>query len=368
MFTKNFTTFNSVLSIKRSSVAPVQNRLVVTAPNWLGDAVMSLPLLGLLSSLDNVQVTVLAPPATARIYGGINGLDELVIYARPRRSRGLGWQRRLLSHLRPAAAIILPPSFSSALPPFLSGIPIRTGYRTDGRGILLTEALPAENMQTKHVSENYLELGRTTAGRLGLSIPDTHPIPRIRVQEWESKRLDQLLDAVGAPRRRFCLIAPGAAYGSAKTWPETAWRVAIQMLSSELPVVLSGGPSDRATAGRLAGNLENVFNLAGRTSLGEFLALVERAGVLIANDSGAPHAAGSLGTPAVVIFGSTSPSWTKPAGEPIEIIRQPILCSPCFLRKCPTHLECFRQIEPADVVSRALDLIKKEVDISTGRG
>jgi heptosyltransferase-2 len=357
-----------VWSINRNSKAFVRNRLIVTAPNWLGDAVMSLPLVGLLSALENVHVTVLAPPYTARIYGGVSGLDELVIYPRRSRSRGLLWQWRLLTRLRPAAAILLPPSFSSALPAFLAGVPVRIGYRSDGRGWLLTESRPAGNLRTSRVSDNYLELGRMAAGRLGLSVPETFPIPRIRIYQEESKRLDRLLDAVGAPRRRFCLIAPGAAYGPAKTWLESAWREAIRVLAAELPVVLTGSPSDRAPAARLAENVDQVYNLAGLTDLGEFLSLIERAGVLIANDSGAPHAAGSLGTPAVVIFGSTSPVWTRPLGEPVEIIRRPILCSPCFLRECPTQLECFRHIEPAVVVSRALDLFKKGVDISTGRG
>jgi heptosyltransferase-2 len=357
-----------VLSINRSSSASTRLRLVVTAPNWLGDAVMSLPLVGLLSALDDVEVTLLAPAYTARVFAGIDGLDELIIYPRRRHFRGFGWQRRLLKRLRPSATIVLPPSFSSSLPAFLARVPVRVGYRTDGRGFLLSEALPAGNMRTEHVSENYLKLGRAATRSLGLQVPDTFPIPRIRIQNHESERLDRLLDKVGAPRRQFGLVTPGAAYGSAKTWPEPACREAIRQLTAELPVVLAGGPSDRAAAARLADGLANVFDLTGHTSLGEFLALIDRAEVLIANDSGPPHAAGSLGTPAVVIFGSTSPVWTKPLGERIELVRRPILCSPCFLRECPTQLECFRYIDPAEVVSRALELLKKEVDISNGGG
>ena len=98
---------------------------------------------------------MLAPSYTARVFAGIDGVDELIVYSRRHRSRGLGWQRRLLRRLRPAAAIVLPPSFSSALPAFMARVPVRAGYRTDGRNFLLSEALPAGGIRAEHVSDNY---------------------------------------------------------------------------------------------------------------------------------------------------------------------------------------------------------------------
>ena len=98
--------------------------------------------------------------------------------------------------------------------------------------------------------------------------------------------------------------------------------------------------------------LAGVVNLAGQTNLGEFFALTEGARVVLANDSGAPHVAASLGVPVVVLFRSTSPEWTAPLGERVHVMQHKVHCNPCFRRTCPTQLECFNGIDPADVIAR----------------
>ena len=84
--------------------------------------------------------------------------------------------------------------------------------------------------------------------------------------------------------------------------------------------------------------------MAGETTLGEFFAHAADADALLANDSGAPHVAAALGTPVVVLFGSTSPAWTAPIGPGVRVIQHVVHCNPCFRRTCPTQLECFNGI------------------------
>jgi heptosyltransferase-2 len=138
-----------------------------------------------------------------------------------------------------------------------------------------------------------------------------------------------------------------------------------------MPVVLGGGAAEQEVCAGIASGAGGIHDMSGETSLGEFFALVEAASVLVANDSGAAHVAGALATPAVIIFGSTSPRWTGPLGERIAIVRNPTLCSPCYLKQCPTNLECFAGIHPEQVVETALRLAgknpaKKGVDILPG--
>jgi heptosyltransferase-2 len=104
-----------------------------------------------------------------------------------------------------------------------------------------------------------------------------------------------------------------------------------------------------------------VHNAAGATSLGGFFALAAGARVVVANDSGSPHVAAALGVPTVVLFGSTSPQWTRPLGERVTVLRHPVHCAPCFRRDCPTELECFAGIPVAEVAAAARAAGKKGV-------
>jgi len=174
---------------------------------------------------------------------------------------------------------------------------------------------------------------------------------RVAVDERDRAQIDALLAKHAVARGDYVLVVPGAAYGPAKSWPWERYRRACDEIARSAPVVLSGSKSDRAACERIAAGLSSVINIAGETSLGEFFALVEGARVVVANDSGAPHVAASLGVPVVTLFGSTSPAWTAPQGARVQILQHKVHCNPCFRRTCPTQLECFNGIEPDEVVA-----------------
>jgi heptosyltransferase-2 len=92
--------------------------------------------------------------------------------------------------------------------------------------------------------------------------------------------------------------------------------------------------------------------------MGQFVALLGGAAVVLANDSGSPHVAASAGAPVVVLFGSTSPQWTAPRGPLVDVVRFPVHCSPCFRKTCPTSLECFDGIATALVLERVRRLLQ----------
>ena len=135
------------------------------------------------------------------------------------------------------------------------------------------------------------------------------------------------------------------------------YRSLCSLLSRETHVVLAGSAGARARCERIARDLPGVHSLAGETSLGGLFALLEGARLVIANDSGAPHAAAALGVPAVVLFGSTSPAWTAPAGERVRVLQHVGHCNPCFRRTCPTQLECFHGIAVDEVLAAAREFL-----------
>jgi heptosyltransferase-2 len=80
--------------------------------------------------------------------------------------------------------------------------------------------------------------------------------------------------------------------------------------------------------------------------------------VFLTNDSGAMHVAAALGVPTVAIFGATDPEATGPVGPAVRIVREPVECSPCFLRECPIDHRCMQRVSPERVAREARELLK----------
>ena len=321
-----------------------RRRIAVIAPNWLGDAVMALPAIARLGR--DASVAVLAPRYTARVFWRAPGVDEVWIDPVGGRARRIRSRARALRAYGASAALVLPPSFSGAIAPWLAGVRVRVGYASGGRNVLLTEA-PGAPPRTRHLSAAYAAL----AERVSPATDGDPPPPRLHVSHADRTAVAHRLRQSGIGEG-FVVVVPGAAFGPAKAWPWERYRALCERLAARTAVVVTGGPGDRAVCDRVGGGIGNVLNLAGATSLGEFFALAERADVLVANDSGAPHVSAALGTPTVVLFGSTSPDWTAPSGESVAVLQHVVHCNPCFRRSCPTQLECFNGIAVDQVADR----------------
>jgi heptosyltransferase-2 len=330
-------------------------KIVVVAPNWLGDAVMSLPAVATLSAAPGTVVAVSCRAYTARVFAGLEGVAELWVDAAGGRPRTAWTRARALRRYGADATVVLPPSFSSALPGWLSGVRHRAGFRADARSWMLTCAVRMPGRDV-HLTRAYRDLASAALARLGLREGGPASPPRLRASGAEREAAERLLRAA-APGGDYVVVVPGAAFGPAKAWVWERYRELCGRLGRERTVVVAGSAGDRGVCERVCAGLHGVVNLAGRTGLGEFFALVEGARVLVANDSGAPHVAAAMGVPVVVLFGSTSPAWTAPLGPRVEVLQHRVHCNPCFRRTCPTRLECFNGIEVEAVhgaVARAL--------------
>ncbi|HEU4366104.1 MAG TPA: lipopolysaccharide heptosyltransferase II [Candidatus Krumholzibacteria bacterium] len=321
-----------------------RRRVAVVAPNWLGDAVMALPAIARIGA--QASVAVLAPRYTARVFWRAPGVDEVWIDPPAGRLGRIRSRARALRAYGASAAVVFPPSLSSAIAPWLAGVRERVGYRSEARRPFLSDAPPAPP-RTRHLSAAYLALSDRV-----LTAPDAAGVaPRLHVSNADRSAVARRLQEAGV-NGRYVVVVPGAAFGPAKSWPWERYRSLCSGLAREVFMVVTGGAGDRAVCERVAAGIPGMVNLAGGTSLGEFFALAERADVLVANDSGAPHVSAALGTPTVVLFGSTSPQWTAPLGEAVAVLQHVVHCNPCFRRSCPTQLECFNGIAVDDVAAR----------------
>lgn len=306
-------------------------------------------------------------PGVAELYAREPYINEVIPYRAPRGARAFlaKWKAsRELRERRFDLALLFPNSFDSAIAPWLAGIPRRIGYARDARRWLLTESIkpPSKGTIPRHESFYYLELLRR-AGFLD-KLPEGEVVIRLegagaaRAAGLERiKELGLKMPVTG--------VSPGAAYGGAKRWlperfAEAARHVAAHQGGS---VALFGTGAEKALCEEVRGMLEGAGietrNLAGATSLREFIELGAACRVFLTNDSGSMHIASALGVPTVAVFGATDDVATGPTGPLARVVRRPVDCAPCLLRECPIDHRCMTAVTAQEVALTAIDLTRR---------
>lgn len=339
---------------------PGRPRVAFRAPNWLGDAVMSLPALAdLRASLPDAVVEVVAVPAARAVVDHL--ADPPPVLALPgRETRG-----RLLLDGVPAvrgrgydAGVVLPPSFSSALLFALAGVSNRVGFAGEGRGMLLHDAAPRVERGRLHLADEYRDLVARTVRRLGRDpVRATEPV-RLVAPDEAHRALDE---RVGQAPRPWFVLAPGAVYGPTKRWPPARYAALADALVARHggTAFLTGAAGDREACRATARAADApLVDLAGKTGLPALIALLGRADLVVSNDSGAMHLAGATGAPLVAIFGSTNPDWTSPIGDRVTLVRRPVPCAPCYARTCAIGIVCLTGIDVDEVLAAAEERLR----------
>lgn len=326
-------------------------RILVRAPNPLGDAVMAIPAMAAVrSAFPDATVILAAEPALAPLFHERTPVAPDAVLTVEKRD-----EARVLREARLDVAILFPNSFRTAWACRQAGIAQRWGYRAHARSWLLTRAVRRPRGR-RHQSEYYRHLAR----QLGLEVPAA--LPRIEITPPTRARVSDLLErsgiAAGSP---IVGIAPGAAYGHAKRWPPPRVReLAARLRARGAAVVLVGAAGDRDAGREIESSLPaegQVVNLIGRTDLPVFAGLLAACHAFVSNDSGAMHLAAAAGVPVTAIFGPTDERATAPLGDHDVIIHQ-VFCRPCMLRDCPIDHRCMRGI----TVDRVFDAVSRRLD------
>ncbi len=337
--------------------------MLVRGTNWIGDVIMSLPAISAVKGASpDTKITVLAKPWVADLYRLCPDVDEVILFRSPGVHDGLMGKWRLAMDLKSRgfdAALLLQNAIEAAIITSLAGIPVRAGYRTDGRGMLLTRPVKVRRgVKTVHQSRYYLEMVKACGF-------DCDPgEPSIQPDETSLEKSLHLLKKEGVSEEDLLVgMAPGAAYGPAKMWrPERYAAVADRLIEQfSCRVLLFGSGGDRRQAEIVEAHAERpLLNVAGKTSLAEAIALMSRCRLFISNDSGLMHVAGALGIPLVSIFGSTNPNTTSPAGKRSVVIYKHVECSPCLEKTCPKDFRCMNLISIDEVYHKAETMLREE--------
>lgn len=355
--------------------------LLVRGVNWIGDAVMTMPALrALRESLPDTKISLLVRPWVAPLFENNPDIDEIILYEDKFDSLiGRFKLSSLLKAKKFCSSILFQNAFDAALIAFLSGIPERIGYSRDGRGFLLTNAIPFNRDDRKiHHVFYYLNILKN------IGIDTEYSQPYIYLSMGERLRARDVLKNL---RRPVIGINPGATYGSTKRWPSERFAEVSKRIITELDgsVVIFGSETEAGIAEEIVSNSRlsalspqvasgdsprranppgvgssQLLILAGKTNLRELSALISECDILLTNDSGPMHIGYAVRTPLVAIFGSTDPSLTGPPGKENVVIKKELQCSPCFKRKCGKQkMACMTSITPDEVFEAVKHLIPK---------
>jgi heptosyltransferase-2 len=337
------------------------NRILIIAPNWIGDAVMSQPLLANLKTIyPRCQIDVLASPWVAPIYRACTEVNQVLEAKLEHKQLQWGLRKQLAKQLEKNqydSCYVLPNSFKSALIPWLANIPCRIGYRGEMRFGLINIALDnPSKLNRPPMASHYLALGN--ALNSPQKIDTSNPAdPKLNISNLARQSVSIKLQDASIPVKSIYILCPGAEYGITKRWPtEHFTNLAKQLISNEpnTHVILLGSKGDHILGEGItaqAKNISQMHNWCGNTSLDEAIALIGMSKALVSNDSGLMHIGAALKVPQVAIFGSSDPHHTPPLSDKAKVIWLNLPCSPCHQRECPLgHLKCLQDILPETVL------------------
>ena len=317
----------------RSPFPVPRSPTLVIQTAFLGDVVLTTPLLGVLAARHG-PVDVVTTPAAAALLETHPAVRRVWRYDKRGREAGLAGLRRLAASLRAeryARAVLPHRSWRSGALAVWAGIPERIGF--EDAPARLTYTARVERPHGGHEVERLLGLaGRRADAR------DAHDAPEVSLGLTDEDRAaaDGWLAGHGiAPG--FVALAPGSIWGT-KRWPGYG-ELAARLVAGGREVVVVGGADDARLAEEVvaAGNGERgtgngkVASAAGALALRASAALIARAEVLVTNDSAPLHLATATGTRVVAIFGPTVPAFGfGPRGPLDRVVEHPGLdCRPC---------------------------------------
>ena len=345
------------------TLATEPRRILIIKPSAIGDVVHTLPVLAMLRKRwPAAHIAWLVTPACSGLLEGHPLLDEVILfdrrgYAKSWRDLATAWRffgfQRSLRQRNFDLVIDLQGLFRSGWLAWQTRAPMRVGFANarEFAPIFYTHRIDVGGPD-QHAVSRYLKL----AAAMGCDVSEvTFPL---HVTDEDRRHVEKLIDGVG----RFAVLLPGANWPT-KRWPIERFAALVGPLRERfgLATVVAGGPDDVKLGDTILPSPQpspwkgegarGAINLAGRTSLRQLVALLERAELVIANDSGPMHIAAALGRPLIAIFGPTNPIRTGPYNRLDTVIRIEIPCSPCYSRKC-SHQSCLRWLEVESVLKR----------------
>ena len=337
------------------------NRILIIAPSWLGDAVMTHSLIRKLAQTHlKASIDVFSADALKVIFKQMPEIDRVIENPFSHGEFNIRARLRIAREIKSCeydVAYILPNSLKSALIPFFAKIPNRVGYTGESRYGLINRRHVVDKNKYPLLASQYLQLAKI------------HPLDNLTLDEYPALTVDQsesmqtLKKFNVDPFLSYICLCPGAEYGPAKRWPQRHFTKLIHRLSEkQFATITLGGTKDITSGEAIHENSQQKMqDLTGKTTLNEAIHLIARAKCVVTNDSGLMHVAAALDKPLIALFGSSSPKYTPPLSDKAKILTKSLPCSPCFKRICPLgHTNCLEDITANEVFMNISILTESE--------
>ena len=331
-------------------------RILVVQSGFLGDVVLTTPLLAVLRRrFSDAMLAMLVTPAGAPLVVHHPALDAVLIDDKRGRGRGLRGLARLVGRLRAerfTVAVAVHKSLRTALALRAAGIARRIGFGTAPGARLYTECVA--RTPERHDRDRILELLVPLGGPPSSDDDDR---PWVALDAATRARAAELLAVPLAAGRPLAGICPGAAWRT-KRWPVRAFGALVRWLEERgYACVLLAAAEERAiTAAVRAAAGGRGLDLAGRTDAGTLAAVLARMTVVVSNDSAPMHLASAAGVPQVAIFCATVPAQGYgPLGPRALVVEKDLACRPCARHgaaRCPRGTDdCMELVDVAEVAA-----------------
>ncbi len=352
----------------RSLVWRQTRKILCVRLDALGDVIMTGPALrALKQSVPDRHITLLTSASGVHAGRLMSCVDDIWSYEAPwmkssHADRSAEADRALISRLRLGAfdgALVFTVYSQNPLPAalmcWLADIPLRIAHCRENPYHLLTDWIPEPEPESyiRHEVRRQLDLVRhigaeATNERLFLQLPDA-----------AFDRLDEILRPLRSRIDEAVVIHAGATADS-RRYPAEQWAVAADRLARTWkgPIIFTGVESERPLVESIRSRMNAfTYSVVGELKLPEFAALLSRARVLIANNTGAVHVAAAVGTPVVDLYALTNPQHT-PWLVPHRVLFHDVPCKYCYKSTCPKgHHECLRLVTPDEIVAAAAELL-----------
>ncbi len=332
--------------------------ILVWLPSPLGDAILSTPTLRVLRQrYPDQRILYMASKTVRAFLEPLEFCDGWLDYN--------GYWDTILQLRKQCItqAILLKNSFGSAMAVFVGSTKRRIGYRRDGRGLFLTDAIePPKDEQGRFVPYSTRDYYLRIADYLGCSTQDTSL--HLNVTDADRNQMQAHISLVRDGSRPVIVLVCGGAFGPSKLWPADHFaQLADKLIEAyQAQIILSVAPTpqEKAISDAIRGKATHPLLSLADTPLrpGPLKALIEAADLVITNDTGPRHIAAALGRSIIGLYGPNNPEWTKTdyAKELRIIGKAP--CVPCDKPVCSQsrHL-CMESITVQQVFEEAQKIL-----------
>lgn len=324
----------------------------------IGDVIVSVPCIRALKEcFPDAVIVVTVRDKAAGLIRDLPWADEVISVEKKGRHliEAIIYQIRFFSHLRNLRldlAIDLRMGTRGGIMAFLSGASERVGVY-DSRGTFRNRffshlCLP-EIEQGWHMSRHCLAL----LEQYGISTEDERP--ELVVSEERAEKARRLLADEGISEDEPLIAVQPFSLWAYKDWGISKYAGLIEWIRSRygFTVLITGSESERERSDVICSKTGGrVYNMAGKTSIGELAGLLKCCGLFIGGDSAGLHIAAAVGTPTVGIYGPSSSEAWAPRGEKHCVVSKDMPCMPCSRKGCSDSgiSRCLDELETSEVI------------------